>query len=51
MMVEGLFHVYMENETLADENNTEVLSTFCALFLKMQEFKNGNARLLLGSAL
>ena len=35
-------------KTLADENYTEVLSTFCALFLQMQAFKNGNARLPLG---
>ena len=63
MTAEGSFHVYMEfslvtselkklcqqtEKTLADENYTEVLSTFCALFLQMQAFKNGNGRLLLG---
>ena len=35
-------------KTLAEENYTESLSTFCALFLQMHAFKNGNGRLLLG---
>ena len=50
MVVEGLFHVYIEfslvtseleklcqqtEKTLADKNYTELLSTFCALFLRV----------------
>ena len=63
MTAECSLHVYMKfslvtseleklrqqtEKTLADGNYTEVLSPFCALFLQMQAFKNGNARLPLG---